>query len=54
MKDIVDKYLKWKKEYPDEDYQYDEICEFMTDYYSRSELLIIMDYLVKQLKEWRE
>lgn len=47
MNKIVEKYKKWKAEYPDEDYQYDQIFEFMAGL-SRGEMQDVFEFIEKQ------
>jgi len=46
---IVLKFRKWKKENPDEEYQYDEIHDFISGL-KRGELLKLFEYLDKTIK----
>jgi hypothetical protein len=39
---VVEKFLKWKSEHPDKDYQYDEIPDFFSTI-SRSDMLDFMN-----------
>ena len=43
---IIQRYKSWKAEHPDEDYQYDEIHEFITGL-SRGELCEVFESLLK-------
>lgn len=40
---VIEKYRKWKEAHPNEDYQYDEIHEFLTDL-TRGEILDLMEW----------
>lgn len=44
MSELIKRYKAWKKENPDEDYQYDEVHEFIADL-SRGEQLSMMESL---------
>lgn len=48
MKQILDKYLKWK-EGRDEDYIYDEIHDFISEL-DRGEIMGVFEYLAATLK----
>lgn len=43
---IVLRYLEWKKKHPDEDYQCDEILEFVNSL-GRGEIFTVFEYLAK-------
>ncbi len=43
---LILKFKKWKKENPDEDYQYDEIFEFV-DSLSRGDVISFLDLIVE-------
>lgn len=49
MKNIIEKYRKWKKRHPDEGYQIDEIYQFMTDDLTNGEIVEIFEYLDNEL-----
>lgn len=46
MYEVIQKFRAWKKEHPDEDYQYDEIHEFIAKL-SRGELLSFFDSVME-------
>lgn len=45
MLKTIEKFRKWKEEHPDEDYQYDEIFDFVDGELSRGELLSTFEWL---------
>jgi len=45
MEKIIDKFVSWQKEHPDEDYQCDEIFEFANSL-GRGDMLMVFEYLV--------
>ena len=46
--EVIKKYQEWKKQHPDEDYQYDEIHEFFANL-SRGEMLSFMEWVLNAL-----
>lgn len=50
MDEIIIKYRQWKKDNPEEGYQYDEIIGFF-DQLSRGEMLRIMEWIEKNYKQ---
>ena len=49
-RDILNRYESWKKDNPDDDYQYDEIREFVAGL-SRGELLNLFEDLLNITKK---
>jgi hypothetical protein len=49
-KDIVNRFRAWKNDNPDEDYQYDEIHDFVSDI-SRGELIAFLEEIEKTFYE---
>lgn len=48
MKKIIDAFKKWQKEH-DEDYQYDEIFEFVNKHIDRGDMLAILEWVSSDL-----
>lgn len=44
--EVIDQFKKWKNDNPDEDWQYDEIFEFINNF-SRGEMIHFMNWVVK-------
>ena len=51
MKEIMKKYQQWKKDNPDEDYQYDEIHNFFAEI-GRHGMYLIMENLNEMVKAY--
>lgn len=47
---IIKDYIKWKLDNPDEDYQYDEIHEFLSDY-DRGSLQGLLEFAEEYYKK---
>lgn len=42
MNQIIEDFKKWKEKHPDEDYQYDEVHNFLSNY-SRGEIISFLE-----------
>ena len=51
MKRLIRKYKNWKSQYPDKDYQYDEIFDFVDGELSRGEMVSLLEYAELNYKE---
>lgn len=43
---IAQKYARWKEKHPNEDYQYDEIMEFVSSL-TRGDMVDVMEFLLR-------